>query len=108
MKILKIGEDFIEFNNGTILNYYHNQDCCENVYADFESIKDTSAMSHDFKDQVNIEKVEGSGFRIEGYFIPCYNEQNGYYSSELDLIVLYPNGDEEIIDISECVEDHIC
>lgn len=94
----------------------HSQDCCESVYADF------SALKH-YKEQIlgktvkaiAIKGVEDIGFLIcfkIGYdddikvFIPCYNYQNGYYSSSLDLLI--NNGGVEIrIDISQLVEDHI-
>lgn len=39
----------------------------------------------------------------EKFFIPCYNSQNGYYSGNLELILMK----EEIMDISEFVKDDI-
>lgn len=108
MKILEINEKEIIFDNGTKLSYYHSQDCCEWVYADFKSLKSESGlMDHEFKEEIELEGVKDAGFRIEGFFIPCYNKQNGYYSSDLELIINYPNKTEKKIDISDFVEDHI-
>lgn len=58
-----------------------------------------------------IDGVPGAGFNIisiigERFFIPCHNEQNGYYSSNLELI-LDKGKTQEIMDISEFVKDDI-
>ena len=59
-----------------------------------------------------VEGLLGTGFIIisitgEKFLIPCYNEQNGYYSSDLELI-LDKGKIQEIMDISEFVKDDIC
>jgi len=86
---------------------YHSQECCEEVYADFSALNDT-----DFKEQMkkikptfdqvvnSIEKLS-YGFRVMGYFIPCYDIQNGYYSSKLELIITCEK-EKFVIDISDC------
>ena len=95
---------------------YHDSDCCEQVYGDFsilkyhlESLKDKKVKN------IVIKSVDDMGFLIvfEGgdqedvkIFIPCYNFQNGYYSSNLSLTVKVDEVKTEI-DISGCVEDHI-
>jgi hypothetical protein len=107
MKVKEITGEHILFDDGTEVTQYHNQDCCENVYADFEQLKTTPIDWEDFK-EIKLVKVPDTGIRIVGgYLIPCYNKQNGYYSSDLELIVKYPDGREERTDISDCVEDHI-
>ena len=104
MKIKSFDENGIYFDNGTIIRDLHDQDCCEHVYADWKQLEDTSVMSHDFPEKIKIEGVEGSGIRIDGYFIPCYNEQNGYYGSNLSIEITYPT---KTIDITKFVEDRI-
>lgn len=106
MKIIRINEGLV-FDNGTSVTDYHDQDCCENVYADWKQLEDTDAMEHEFPDKLEIEGVEESGIKIDGYFIPCYNEQNGYYSSDLELEIKYPDKKKEAIDITNFVEDRI-
>jgi hypothetical protein len=96
--------------NNIIIKDYHRQDCCEHVYADFSALEDTT-----FFDELkgknltakevadNIELVEGMGFRIFGYFVPCYDVQNGYYSGNLTLIITEENGKNKIeIDLTNC------
>ncbi len=106
MKVKKITEAGIVFDNGIRINDHHDQDCCEHVYADWKQIDD------DFKDkeldEIKIEGVKNSGFRLNGYFVPCYNEQNGYYGDDLRLEITYPdNRAKKVIDITEFVEDRL-
>lgn len=89
-KIINIEENRIEFSDGTIIDCDHEQDCCEHNYADFSQLDDL-ARSHDFKtSNLRFEAVNGSGFRFGDspftmFFVPCYSEQNGYYSSDIDV-----------------------
>lgn len=53
-----------------------------------------------------IEGVKDCGIRINGYFIPCYNEQNGYYSSNLELQIKV-GGKVISVDIQRFIEDDI-
>ena len=123
MKIIEIKEDKIIFDNGYELESYHEQDCCEHVYADFEILKDYNVSTKtgktiniediDFEEHLEylIQGIENEGFNMiskigEKFFIPCYNSQNGYYSSELELI-LKRGRVKEVMDISEFVEDDI-
>lgn len=123
MKIKQIDEDKIVFDNNYELRYYHEQDCCESVYADFEMLKNYNVSVKTGKN-INIKEIEfaetleslvegvpQAGFNIisitgEKFFVPCYNEQNGYYSSDLELI-LVKDKTQEIMDISEFVKDDI-
>ena len=98
MKVVKIfdnyscpfnpcGQGGIEFSDGTVLIDLHDQDCCENVYADFSNL-DSDIMSYDFKGTIKIEEAQ-NGFRFgdsrRWFFVPCYNEQNGYYNNALSI-----------------------
>ena len=91
MKIYKITEEEIIFDNGSKITYDHNQDCCEVNYADFCQIEE-SAKEFDFPEDLIFEAVNGFGFRFGGnrmFFIPCYSVQNGYYTTEINI---YFNG----------------
>lgn len=95
MKIKKIDPLGIVFDNGNVLIYEHYQDCCEEVYADWEYLKDECGIyDADFTD-IDIEPVEHKGIRICGkhrsFFVPCYNIQNGYYSDKLDIRLMGDN-----------------
>lgn len=109
MKIKEITSEHILFNNGTQIESYHDQDCCEHVYADFEQLLTTTIMDEEFtnEDLQQIRPIEDAGLKLKTYLIPCYNEQNGYYSSDLTLIVRYPDGTETKTDISKSVMDRI-
>jgi hypothetical protein len=124
MKIVKINSEDIAFDNGFEIMGYHEQDCCESVYADFSILKDynlstVTGKTIDIKDiefvediEKYIEKVEDAGFNIiskigEKFFVPCYNSQNGYYSSDLSLIIRKNNNAKVEINISDCVKDDI-
>lgn len=124
MKIKEINEENIIFDNGYELEYYHEQDCCENVYAEFEMLKDYNVSvvtgknidikEIDFEESLEklIQGVEEAGFNMiskigEKFFVPCYNSQNGYYSGNLELILYKENNVKEILDISDFVKDEI-
>ena len=123
MKIKEITENFIKFDNEYKLEAYHEQDCCESVYADFEILQNYNVSTKtgesinikdiDFEEHLEylIQEVKGQGFNIiskigEKFFIPCYNCQNGYYSSSLELI-FYKHKTKEILNITDCVKDDI-
>lgn len=89
MKIKTINEDMIIFDNGNIITFGHEQDCCEDNYADFPQIDDI-ARNWKFDENLDFEPVEGFGFKFGNLpnkmvFVPCYSDQNGYYSSDIDI-----------------------
>lgn len=121
MKIdsIKVGDENITLNleGGEKLEFstYHSQECCESVYGDFSVCKyHEKELIGKHLSNVKVKKVEDMGFLLcfdFGYeaskiFIACYNFQNGYYSSNLELTV-NDNGTKTTVDISDCVEDHI-
>lgn len=92
----------IQLGDGTTITFYHSQDCCEDVYADLNALNDTGFFEDESltRNNLKIELVKGYGVRINGYGIPCYNIQNGYYSSEIMLTVRFDAGNygkEELI-----------
>lgn len=95
MKILKVTEDYIEFNNGNRIGFDHDQDCCEYNYVDFNQLEEC-AFDYEFDEDLVFESVKENGFRFgnkQGYmfFLPCYLEQNGFYSDDVDI---YYNGEK--------------
>ena len=101
MRISKVTEDCILFDNGNIIEYNHERQCCEDNYADFKQIEDT-AYRYDFDENLLFERCE-YGFRFGDkkrmFFIPCYSIQNGYYS--YDIEIYYCNKNSEAITILE-------
>lgn len=90
MKILRVEEERIIFDNGDTITFSHEQDCCEWNYADF-SILTPNVINYDFDFSypLQFEKIDELGFKFGSngrwIFIPCYSEQNGYYTSEIDI-----------------------
>jgi len=109
MKIKEITDFHILFDDGTKITDYHEQDCCEYVYADFEQLKTTAIMNEVFKreDLLNMVGVKDNGIKLKSYMIPCYNEQNGYYSDQLELIVTFPDGVKIKMDCAGFIENRI-
>lgn len=87
--ITTLGDEKIIFDNGKEMTYYHEQDCCESVWADFHAIKDDFGFEYKFEEPLLFEAVEGFGFRFGNpgkmVSVPCYDQQNGYYSSNLTI-----------------------
>lgn len=103
----------LRLNDGRLIHIkdHHTQDCCEQVYADWNYILDFIATDEPDWSQftsASLSMVEDAGFLISflgdsdktSFFVPCYNEQDGYYSSDLALIV-----DGVEYDISSCTKD---
>lgn len=88
MRISAIDDEGLDFDNGNKIEFGHTQDCCEWNYADFSQLPD-EAKTVDFDEELEFEKVEhGFRFRSAGtqwFFVPCYSEQNGYYTNKLDI-----------------------
>jgi len=123
VKIKNITESNIIFDNGYELEAFHDRDCCEDVYADFSVLQTYNVSNRtgntinireiDFEENLNklVKGIEGQGFNLiskigENFFVPCYNEQNGYYSSNLTLI-LHKQEEKETLDITDFIEDRI-
>ncbi len=91
--IKEIIEEAIIFEDNSVISYGHYQDCCEHNYADFEQIDDICRATDFDTSNMLFEIIEGCGFRFGNkgnmFFVPCYSEQNGYYSSDIQI---YYNG----------------
>lgn len=101
MKIVEITDGHIKFDNDKAITFDHEQDCCEYNYADFEQIDDL-ARSYCFDEKsLRFEFVEESGFRFGDryalFFVPCYSDQNGYYTDHIDIYY-----DNKVVCCGEC------
>ena len=108
LNTIRYDTDFLQIGDFTI-ETYHEEECCEQVYADFTALRDTTfedtikEMSEITKEKIiqNIEKNE-YGISIFGFFVPCYNNQNGYYSNDLELGLFYKGKKIYELDITDC------
>jgi len=104
----------LEFESGQVLiSDEHEQDCYEQVYADWEQL---DAYAQAIKDGgpytgLTIKGIPEMGILLVfekallpvKVFVPCYNKQNGYYSSDLALSVTY-SGQGATYDVSDYVD----
>lgn len=109
MKVVKVDEDGITFENGTVLTSYHDRDCCENHWLDFSplSIADFEGLCFDLTNEAFFERIPNYGIAlvpISGFpvRIAGYGSNNGYYSSNMDLVLTFSDKTTTVFDISEC------
>ena len=89
-RIIVAEENRIGFDDGTRIECSHYQDCCEHNYADCEAIDDICRATDFDTSHLVFEALDGQGFRFGNmpnkmFFVPCYSEQNGYYSSDIEV-----------------------
>ena len=93
MAICKIKEvtcGHILFEDGSKITFDHEQDCCEYNYADFEQLDDIARNEMFDTKNLKFELTGSYGFSFGNkngrmFFVPCYSEQNGYYTSDVDI-----------------------
>ena len=113
LKVVSLNSDEITFDNGVKLYSNHDQDCCENHYLSMSDliISDFEGLEFDLSNDDFFERIEDYGIALKplnGYpvRIPGYGSNNGYYSSNLELIITNTNGNViyKEYNISECQE----
>ncbi len=108
-KVVKINEESLEFDNGVELLSDHYQDCCEHHWLSFEdlSMDDFEELEFDLESDGFFERVEGYGIRlipVHGHPVSVagYGSNNGYYSDQLDLVLLDNGKIMKRFDITDC------
>ena len=102
MKIVEFNSFGIVFDNGNRIEDYHESDCCEEVYADFEQLDDL-ALAHDYNEELIFESNPHGflfGDKRRMFFVPCYNIQNGYYNGNLSIFY----NDTEVLSFTPAME----
>ena len=108
LKVIKVDAESLEFNNGMKLYSHHDYSCCEEHYLSMSdlTLEDFDGLEFDLTNDDFFERIDGYGIAlkpINGHpvRIPGYGSNNGYYSSNLSLIIT--DGDFfKKYDISEC------
>lgn len=97
MKITSYKENFIKFSNGGSIECYHEPNCCEYNWADFDAAFNKSDLNIEFdyftvrpKDRGILVILHNCSHKVFGTYdkkvwVPCYSEQNGYYSFGIDI-----------------------
>ena len=113
LKVVALNSDEITFDNGVKLYSNHEQDCCENHYLSMSdlTISDFERLEFDLSNDDFFERIEDYGIALKPLNghpvrIPGYGSNNGYYSSNIDLIITKTDGKTilKVYDISECQE----
>lgn len=109
-KVIQILKDkYILFDNGTKLMSEHENNCCESHYLSFNdlTLDDFKGLEFDLSDESFFTRVPDYGIRLNpikglSVNIPGYGFNNGYYSSQLDLVLIDKDGKNTTFNISEC------
>ena len=109
VKVIKVDSDGLEFDNGVRLDSNHDSDCCESHYLSLAdlTLADFDGLEFDITSEEFFERVDGYGIALKPLAghpvrIPGYGSNNGYYSSQLDLVLSDGKGFSKVFDISEC------
>jgi hypothetical protein len=109
VKVVEVDSESLIFDNGVRLYSNHDTDCCESHWLCFNdlSLEDFEGLEFDLSNDSFFERVNGYGIALKPIFghpvrVPGYDSNNGYYSSELELIVSNRNDFTKTFDISEC------
>ncbi|MFZ2487947.1 MAG: hypothetical protein WAZ19_07470 [Anaerolineae bacterium] len=111
LKVVRIGVEQLEFDNGMILKSYHERDCCESHYLSMADLTmdDFKGLLFDLSNDDFFERIDDYGIALNpknGHpvRIPGYGANNGYYSSNLSLVITRTNGKGYFkkYDIEEC------
>lgn len=108
LKVVQIDGDTLIFENNVKLYSDHEGDCCEQHYLSMSdlTLDDFEGLEFDLTNDNFFKRIEGYGIElvpIRGHSvkIPGYAENNGFYSSNLSLIV-DGDGIKKEYDIQEC------
>ena len=109
LKVTAVTANEILFENGIKLYSDHNQDCCESHYLDLThiSISDFKGLEFDLSNDDFFERIEDYGIALKPINrfpvrIPGYGSNNGWYSSNLSLVLTDGKDFTKIFDIAEC------
>lgn len=108
-RVIRVNEETIGFDNGLMLYSEHNRECCESHYLSFRdlSLSDFDGLDFDISGDSFFERVPGYGIAllpVNGHpvRVPGYGYNNGYYSSELTLVLSDDKTLTKRYDISDC------
>jgi len=88
--------DTLILSDGTEINFFGEENDCSNDcynYADWSALEDTGFFEDKTITAKTLKLEECDyGFKINGYFVPCYSVQNGYYTSFITITAKDQNG----------------
>ena len=110
-KVVDVTQYGLVFNDGSKLYSDHRQDCCESHELDFKelSLQDFSGLEFDLTEGLFFRKIANYGIElvpISGWSVKVagHGYNNGYYGSNIDLVLEFSDGTKRTFDVSECQE----
>jgi hypothetical protein len=108
--LIEIHPSFLLFDDGTKLYSDHERGCCEHHWLSFDDLTlfDFEGLEFDFSGDTFFKRIDGYGIELiplhgHSVKIPGYGSNNGYYSSNLTLVI-EKDGQIKEFDITECQE----
>ena len=99
----------IFFSNNILLGSWHDTDCCEEHYLDFQHItlEEFKGLKFDLSDDNFFKKIPDYGIElipINGHSIkiPGYGYNNGYYGTNIKLVIINYDKLLNTYDVTEC------
>lgn len=109
LNVVKVTTNELTFDDGTRLFSDHDQNCCENHFLGMGdlTLKDFEGLEFDLSNDNFFKRIPDYGIELiptEGWAIkiPGYGYNNGYYGTNIDMVVKFKNGDKRIYNISDC------
>ena len=109
VKVAEIKDDMLVFDDGSTLSSYHNQECRETHYLDFEhnDIREFEGLDFDLSCDNFFARISEYGITLlpeNGHCIriPGYGSNNGYYNGELALVLKRPGQEDRWYGITDC------
>lgn len=113
LKVVKLTQEEIEFENGVKLSSYHPSDCCESheLYIKDLTMQDFEGLEFDLTNDNFFKRIPNYGIELiplQGHSVKIagHGYNNGYYSDHLDLVLSDGKGFKKEFDITECQEQH--
>ncbi len=107
-KVVKVDSTGITFENGIKLESYHSSDCCESHELSFNdlTIEDFKDLEFDLSGEDFFKRIPDYGIELiplhgHSVKIPGYGSNNGYYSSDLDLVLSDGKDFDKTFDITD-------
>ncbi len=109
LKVVKVSDYGIKFDNGVELYSHHVQECCEEHYLYFKdlTLKDFDGLVFNLSGKDFFKRIPGYGIElvpVNGHSVkvPGYGNNNGYYTDNLILVIYKDNEIINEFDISRC------
>jgi hypothetical protein len=109
LKVINVDSSCITFEKGIKLYSDHVSDCCESheLYLSDLTINDFEGLEFNLSTDDFLKRIDGYGIEllpIHGHSVKIagHGYNNGYYSTELTLIITNDKDIRKEYDISEC------